>query len=414
VSPEPDAPDSLEEAAISHRPAARPDDTSFLPETEFKPGWSKPSRFSADGFSGDSLKTQLKKYGRWLAYPALYLVLFVVFAYVTFPYERLRQRLISAYNATQIGKASPNRMQIGDLTWSWRFPGVVLSDVELIGPKPKPVPQKPGAQEKPAKPPTRSTIHVGEIYATVSLWSALTGSADVEFNAEGFGGNLKGEFTRSDEMVSLDVEFDQVDPGQLPGVIDALQLPLSGVMTGTIELNVPEGKYSKAEGTIDIEVEDLRVGDGKTKIRDLFALPEVQAGTLTVQASVSEGKVKVERFAAAGPDLEVESDGKLRLKDDLSTTLVEQMNLGFKFSDKYRDKDDTTRALLGKPGDRLGGAIDLDPKVKRAKQADGFYRWRITGPVTRLSFQPGRPVVKSRPGRGGLPRKKSSTKSLGK
>lgn len=329
-----------------------------------------------------ALPVRAKKLLPWLVYPAVYIVMFFAFAYLTFPYGRLKQQIVSGYAASQQSSPQPKRMQIGDATWSWRFPGVVLSDVELIGPKPQPA-------EEGEAPTKRFVVHIDEAYAGVSLLSAVFGTTDVQFDIEGFGGTLSGHFTSSSKKTALTARFDGVDPGQLPGVRDTLQLPLEGALRGDVELSFAEGKYSTAEGTVRVEIEDLKIGDGKTKIRDLLALPTLSAGVLSIEATAENGRVKLEKFAANGPDIEVDAEGRIRLRDSMELSAVEQLNLGFKFTDAYRGKDDTTIALLGKPGSSAPGVLDLDPKVKRAKQPDGSYRWRVSGPFGRLSFLPG-------------------------
>ena len=110
----------------------------------------------------------------WVGYPALYLVLFCLFAYWTFPYDRLKSRIESGFNATQTG-ADASRLQIGEATWSWRFPGVVLSDINLIPPPAKSA--EPGAE---AAPP-QQTLHAVQVYATVSPLSLLFGTVSLTF-----------------------------------------------------------------------------------------------------------------------------------------------------------------------------------------------------------------------------------------
>ena len=333
------------------------------------------------------LPPQLKKWLPWVYVPLGYLFCFCVFAYWAFPYERLEQRIVMGYNSSQKDSPAPKRMVIGDLSWSWRFPGVVLTDVELIGPKP--VPPADGS-----KAPPREHVHIDQVYAGVSLLSLLVGTTAVDFDIEGFGGELQGWFERSDAMTQLSVELSDVDPGQLPGVTEALQMPISGSLSGTIDLKLPEGKYSAAEGEIDLEIADFRLADGETKIRGLLALPEIDAGTLSVEATASEGRIELTQFETKGPDLEAQVDGKIRLRDRLELSTTENLVLSFKFSDQYRDKDDNTRSLLGKPGDKIAGLIDMSPQSKRAKQEDGSYRWRVSGSFNRLSFSP---AVATRP-----------------
>ncbi len=328
------------------------------------------------------LDHRVKRALMWVGYPLGYILLFCIFAYVAFPYERLKERIVIGYNATQASSTDPNRMSIGDATWSWRFPGIVLSDIELVGPKPE--------ADQADQAPARRRIQVDEVYARISPLSFLFGTTRLKFVADGFGGALHGEVVHSETQQQLKIELDGVDPGQVPGVREALQLPVSGSMTGTVALSIPEGKYSQAEGEIDLVVEDLRIGDGKTKVRDMFALPPIQAGTLELTATAAQGRVTIERFETKGPDLEATAQGKLRLRDELGKSLVEQLTLTFKFSDAFRDKDDTTRSLLGKPGDSVPGVIDLDPKVKQAKQPDGAYSWRVMGVLSNLAFAPQR------------------------
>lgn len=342
-----------------------------------------------------NLNLRAKQILLWVGYPLGYVALFCIFAYVAFPYERLKERIVIGYNAAQASSTDPNRMSIGDATWSWRFPGVVLSDIELVGPKPE--------AGEPGQVPSRRRIHVQEAYARVSPLAFLFGTTRLAFAADGFGGALRGEVVHSDSQQRLRIELEGVDPGQMPGVSEALQLPISGSMTGTVLLSIPEGKYSQAEGDIELVVDDLRIGDGKTKVRDMFALPPIQAGTLELTATATQGRVKLERFETKGPDLEATAEGKLRLRDEIGKSLVEQLTLTFKFSDAFRDKDDTTRSLLGKPGDSVPGVIDLDAKVKQAKQPDGSYSWRVMGVFSNLAFAPQRSAPGGAPNRAPPP-----------
>src|SRR4029079_10367998 len=68
---------------------------------------------------------------RWVAYGLAYLFTFLVFAYLSFPYDRLRQYVVSMYNAAQTGP-NPDRLEIDSLSWSWRFPGIVAHGVRLV------------------------------------------------------------------------------------------------------------------------------------------------------------------------------------------------------------------------------------------------------------------------------------------
>jgi hypothetical protein len=119
----------------------------------------------------------------------------------------------------------------------------------------------------------------------------------------------------------------------------------------------------------------------------MIALPKVKAGEFVMKAEVNEGTVKITELSTKGPDLEVVSEGRIRLMDRFDASLVE-LNLRFKFADGYKSKDETTKSIFGVPGSSVPGLFDLDPKMKRAKREDGFYVWHITGPMMHLNFAP--------------------------
>ena len=96
---------------------------------------------------------------RWVAYGAAYLFVFVACAYVSFPYDRLRQHLVSMYNAAQTG-AHPDRLEVDSLTWSWRFPGVVAEGVRLVVGAPPP--------PEGEKPPPPQYLEVDEVFVSAS------------------------------------------------------------------------------------------------------------------------------------------------------------------------------------------------------------------------------------------------------
>ena len=74
-----------------------------------------------------------------------------------------------------------------------------------------------------------------------------------------------------------------------------------------------------------------------------------------------------------------------RLRPDLC---IVDLNLAFRFTEGYMTKNDLTKGLFGEPGSKVPGLFDMDPKIRRAKADDGFYRWKVTGPLARLNFRP--------------------------
>lgn len=312
-----------------------------------------------------------------VAYPVFYLFALVISLGLTFPYSRLRDRLVAEFNARQPA-GSGTRLEIEEMSGYW------LSGVEAQGVKLTTEPSGPVDEAKPKEP---RTIEIADIHVRVSLLRLLVGTTHLAFGGDAFGGALSGHTSDADGGRRISLQLDGVNVDDLPVLRDAVGLPMEGKLTGTVELFLPESKLAKADGKIDLTISDLAIGDGKAKIRDTIALPRVDAGELTLQAEASEGRLKIEKLAANGKDLEVAADGNIRLRDPFDTSLAE-LSMRFKFSDSFKTRNDTTKALFGEPGSPIPGLFDMDQKNKRAKRPDGFYAFRMTGPLAKLDAQP--------------------------
>jgi type II secretion system protein N len=311
---------------------------------------------------------------KWAGYVAFYLFALALFSYLTFPYNRLADRIVQEFNARQTGP-KPMRLKLGDMSSYW-LNGVEAEDITLTSPG------EPDEQGKPGKP---KVMKIDAAHASVSLLRLLFGTLKISFGADAFGGELTGATVSSDEGRELEVELEELDLGQAPLFGDIVGLPLSGKLSGTIELLMPEEKLSKADGKIALKVTELAAGDGKAKIRDTIALPRLEAGELTLDAEAKSGSIKITNFSANGPDLKLESDGTLRLRDTFDSSLL-NLNVSFKFQERYTNKSDITKSLFG--SGTMPGLFDLDPKMKHAKRADGSYGWRASGVLARLNFTP--------------------------
>jgi len=318
---------------------------------------------------------RLRRLLAWVGYPLFYMFCLMVFAYVSAPWDRLKNALISGFNS-----GSPLKMEIEKLSWSWHFPGISARGVKLVGT----AAPAPDASGKPHAPPE---YVIDDMYARVSVFPLLWGTTKIGFSLDGFGGDIGGAVKNASDEREFDLDLDDVDAGKMPYLTELLGAPLAGTVTGKIELRLPQGKLSSAEGTVSLHIVDFTIGDGKSKIRDTIALPKLNAGKLDLEAEVSEGTVKITQFSTQGTDLELVADGRIRLMDRMESSLAE-LNLRYKFSEAYKNKDDMTRGLFGSPNSNVPGLMDLDPKVQRAKRDDGFYAWHATGPLAVLNFQP--------------------------
>lgn len=321
---------------------------------------------------------------RWLRltlYPIFYFFCLVLFARLTFPYDRVKNRILAEFHARQTGP-NPKQLEIDDMSGYWLF-GVEAEGVRLITP-----PHAAKASDDPAAPkPKARELSIDALHGSISVLSLIFGTTAVDFGVEIGDGVLEGSFVRSTDESELALDITALSVTGLAPLEEIIQLPLEGTLAGHVEFLMPENKLEASEGKIDLTIETLQVGDGKAKIRDTIALPKLRVGTLTLAAEATEGKLDLKELSANGPDFQLKSDGSVRLRDPFETSVAD-LRVNFKFKDAYTNKNDMTRGLFGSPDSKVPGLFDLDPKIKRAKGADGFYGWRAAGQIAKMSFSP--------------------------
>jgi type II secretion system protein N len=332
---------------------------------------------------------RVSKVLRWTGYVLAYLVVFVLFAYVSFPYDRLKHRLIASYQAAQTGPYA-DHLEIDHLSWSWRFPGIVAEGVRLdmAAPAERPSATTTTVSTTPAPPAlVHEMVEAEEVFVRLSPLDLLTGARSVSFSARALGGDIQGSASDSEASRSLKVELENLDPSGVPHLAKLIGLPLRGRISGQISLELPEGRITRADGALELHAEDLQIGDGKAKLKEMIVLPPIDIGTLNLKAEVGAGRLKITECTATGRDLELSVTGGMRLRQQIDSSLAElEIKLGF--SDKYKAQNEMTRALFGQPDSKVPGLFDTVTKTIFAKLEDGTYGAKVTGPLSRLNPRP--------------------------
>lgn len=326
------------------------------------------------------MNAKQKQILKYAGYAAFYLFSLAFFAFVTFPFDRLRARIQNEFNASQTGP-NPLTLRLGHLSSYW-LSGVRADNVDLISP-PSPIPP-----EDPSKPNKPKVMRIDTLHARVSLLRLLFGTLYVNFGAEALGGEISGFTSDADGGRKLELDIEDLGLANAPLLADMLGLPIGGELAGHVEFLLPEGKLSKAEGKVDLKFNGLSAGDGKTKVLNAIALPKVEVGDLTLKATATAGGLKVDQLSAAGKDLELQGDGSVRLRDTFDQSVL-SMTARFKFNERFTNKDDMTRSLFGSPGSSVPALFDMVPQNKHAKRPDGFYGWRVNGTFAHPTFVPG-------------------------
>jgi len=310
-------------------------------------------------------------------YPLFYLACLFLFAYWTFPYERLRERILVELEAQRGTNPTSQRVEIDTLGPYW-LSGLMLKGVRLI------TPRATGSEgERPA-----STLTIDAAHVRVALLPLLIGRVTLAFGAKAFGGEVDGWTRVGSEGRVLEANLDGVDVGQIETLGDAVGgLPLSGSMSGKLEFTLPEQKLAKANGTVSLTIAELTAGDGKTKIAGKLALPKLNVGAFDLDAEAKDGILRIGKLGAQGQDLDIAGEGKLSLRESFGDS-VSDLYLRFRFADGYKSKNELTKSLFGSPGSSMPALFELaDPRIKTSKRPDGYYSWHMLGPVKDPRFE---------------------------
>jgi type II secretion system protein N len=299
-------------------------------------------------------------------YTGFFLVAFAFSAYLTFPYERLRDFLVAKVAGNHPGDDAL-ALQVGELEPSW-LTGVELTDVDVSR----------GAADgsEPA------TLHFDTVTVRVSVLPLLIGNIKLSLNAEVGDGSMHVDYAHG-EIREIEAEMDALDVGVL-GLGSWIGVPLKGSATGAVVMALDE-TATKSEGDIALTIEDLHVGDGKAKLSipgmsGGLTLDQVKAGTLELVLKVTEGNASLEKLSTTGPDLKLDGTGGLRLADPLRRSRVD-LQLGLKFSDAYKQKSTNTKALFE--------LMSFQDMWKRATDADGTMHLSVGGTLQALRGTPG-------------------------
>jgi type II secretion system protein N len=304
-------------------------------------------------------------------YAVFFVLAFMFAAYLTFPYDRLRDYILTKIEASSKGRPDSMQVDIGELAPSF-LTGVVLSDVDVRRRSPD-----------TANEGEQSTLHFDEVTARVSLWSLLMRAPKVSFKAKVGEGELDGSYKKDGEAQEIESEIDSLDVGKF-GLGSFIGVPLKGRATGTLTLSLP-AEAQKSTGDLELKISGLRIGDGKAKLtmpglRTGMTLEEVDAGSLDLAIKAANGSAELVRFATDGKDLKIHGDGSIRLANPLRRSRPD-VQLELKLSDTYKNKTDRTKALFE--------ILAMQPDWQRATGTDGALNLHVAGTLQTPRATPG-------------------------
>lgn len=286
---------------------------------------------------GLQLTDKQKRLLKWIGYPVLGLVTFVFAVAHTFPYDRLKSKIEAVVGDRYHVDIESIRPKF--------FPGgVVVSGISL-----RSIPQRPDEQVV--------AVFIDRVELDVGLLAAIGGRLDLDLLVEVAGGSLEGRIGLSKAGLSARVETEQLPLGSLPGLQEAVGLPMAGGLDAKLELELPQQQWSQATGSISLACIGCTVGDGESTLQmrppevpagrrqpqmafggEGITVPRLNLGNAMADIDIQSGTGTIKHFAASSADGTLQIEGTINFRDPFRTSQFPGC-MRFKLSDELKQRE---------------------------------------------------------------------------
>jgi type II secretion system protein N len=284
------------------------------------------------------------------------LVVFIIAFFAWFPYNRIKDQVVAMASQqnvdVEIGSAGP-------------ILGVGIAFHDIL------VATRPTDNSRPTR------LRIDQAKVSISPFARLLGEEAYSLSAGALGGDIDVDWEASKAKSRLVVKGEDVAMAEIPGVKEAINLPLGGKLGLSIDLGMPGGKVAAADGPVRWTCAACVIGDGKAKLKiagnpmlaEGLSLPRLKLGDFTGRINFDKGVGKLQGVQAKSSDGELYIEGEVRLADPLQYSQVD-LYIRFKLSDAFIKSSDKLPLML--------------QFIEMGKRPDGYYGLRLQGSLSRL------------------------------
>jgi type II secretion system protein N len=320
------------------------------------------------------LSSKQRRILTYTGYPLFALFVAMLTFFWSVPRERVKDRLETALSA-DVTSGQPLAIgmdvEIGDLSLKL-FTGLGFKATDVVL-RTRPI--NPG--EKPAR------YIIDDVRVRLGLFSTMFGRPSYSFVGHALSGSIEGNVSGNNDESKVAVEIAKLVLNGVPGIQQSFGgLPVEGTVSGKLDVSVPKNLLANANGTIDVDIEDVAIGDGKAKLtvpNDPFlaagvTFPRVKLGKLSGQIIIEKGRARFEGVRVHSADADATLDGYVELHDPIG---MSQMHAYLKFrpSDALVKREATVELMTN----AMAGT---------AKRSDGYIGLQMTGPLSAMFFLP--------------------------
>lgn len=285
-----------------------------------------------------------------LVYPLFSFVCLLLFSILLFPFESVKNRVSSELERSLDGAYS---ISIGDLSPSLPL-GAVLKNVSI---KPR------GSSQTP--------VVLSKAKVKIALFPLLAGSMEVDFDVKAEKGRAKGDYSWKKGWYGLHMSMDQFDISVFNFFLQKAGLPLSGIVNGSVNLQIFLEDPLRNSGKMSLQFPDLALAEIDLGSLKIPTLKLAQPGSVAkIDMSVNRGNIEVNDFQFSGGDLDLKTDGKI-----YGARKAENYRFNLKGNLKISKQTEDKIPILG--------------LIEKQKTPEGDYPFTITGRLTKPSIRIG-------------------------
>jgi type II secretion system protein N len=310
---------------------------------------------------------------RLVGYPAFGLFVALLTLFVTLPRDRLKDALeaqLSADSSTAQPLGLGMDVTLGDVGITlFSGAGLVGHDVVL---RTRPL----RSTDKPVR------YFIDDVTVHVGLLGLLFNRPSYSFKGHLLSGAGLGEFSVRPDENSFDLELNGLVLSGDQSVAGLIGLPVDGTASSKVSIVMPKALLNNAHGSLDFEISNLVIGDGKAKLTvpgDPFlsqglTFPKLHLGRIAGRVMIDKGKGRFEGVVVHSPDGDVTLDGYIDLRDPIGSSQLHAY-LKFKPSDALTKREPTVELMT-------------NALAATAKRIDGYLGIQMTGPLSAVYFFP--------------------------
>lgn len=329
---------------------------------------------------------------RWVLYPSVFILVFFVGSYCSFPTSVLRSVAETSLTQAALAFAPPTRgipkVSIKNVSL-WRLSGMDLQDVHITW---------PGTKKEPPM-----SIAIDRLKARQGIGAALTKTSNISTDMSLYNGLLSADIktNKQKSLANLDLNVSKVDLSKIDFISSILGAPVEGILNLIIDMNGNSQLSKDGTGSVNITIDKAVFGPGNLRMPPgsmvpSLSVPQLSLGALNASFTLDKGQLESKTFTLSGGDLE--ADLKLSVTLGRIPPLSRLNGRGwFSLKKEFINSNETIKMLF-----------DLIPELRAAKSTNGKVGFSLGGtlgrPMPKLEAAPPTASV-TNTGSGNTPQK---------